>query len=132
MALRLVLDGTAAQAVDEPGPAFEVEFSVGVVHDQTGVRVRPAGEVDLATIGCLQERMDDAMAAGRDRVVLDLRAATFFDSTGLRLVLETDHRARDMGTEFVIIAGPPVVQHAFEAAGLRGRLPFADGSVAPA
>jgi anti-sigma B factor antagonist len=132
MALRLVLDGAAAQAVDEAVPAFEVEFRVGLVHEGSGVRVRPAGEVDIATIGCLQERMNDAMAAGRDRVVLDLRATTFFDSTGLRLVLETDDWARDRGTEFVIIAGPPIVQQAFEAAGLRGRLPFADGSVAPA
>ena len=35
-------------------------------------------------------------------LVLDLRAVTFFDSTGLQLVLDADVRAREEGREFVV------------------------------
>lgn len=125
MALRLCV-----QATDGDGQAMPaaVEFRVGVAHEHGGVRVCPIGDVELASIGRLRERMSEAMAAGADRVILDLRATTFLDSTGLHLALDTDAWATRNGTEFVIIAGPPAVQHAFHAAGLTERLPFVDGT----
>jgi anti-sigma B factor antagonist len=108
--------------------AADAEFHVEVLHEDSGIRVCPVGEVDLATVDALRERMAAAMAAGADRVILDLRATTFLDSNGLHVVLGTDTRARVSGTDFVIIAGPPAVQHTFDAAGLTGQLPFADGT----
>ena len=35
-------------------------------------------------------------------LVLDLREVTFFDSTGLQLVLDADVRAREEGRRFVV------------------------------
>jgi anti-anti-sigma factor len=130
MALRLGVDREVARATDGHGQAMPatVEFRVGVAHEHGGVRVRPIGDVDLATIGRLRERMNEAMAAVADRVILDLRATTFLDSTGLHLAVDTDTWATRNGTEFVIIAGPPGVQHAFDAAGLSERLSFMDGT----
>lgn len=128
MALRLPADRDPARATDRDGQGLPAdgEFRVDVVYAHDGVRVRPVGEVDLATIGRLRGRMNEAMAAGADRVVLDLRATTFFDSSGLHLVMHTDAWATRSGTEFVIIAGPRAVQRTFEVAGLSGRLSFAD------
>jgi anti-anti-sigma factor len=129
MALRLAVDGEASQAGDGQAQAMppEVEFRVGVAHEHGGVRIRPVGEIDLATIGFLRERTSEAMAIGGvDRIVLDLRAATFLDSSGLHLALDIDRWATSNGVEFGIIAGPPDVQHAFDASGLSARLPFVD------
>ena len=129
MALRLAADREVAQASDGHGQAMleDVEFRVDMTHEQGGVSVCPVGDVDVATIGRLRERINEEMAAVADRVILDLRATTFLDSSGLHLVVDTDAWATRSGTEFVIIAGPPGVQHTFDVAGLSGRLPFVDG-----
>jgi len=128
MALRLRADRTVAWAPGghrEATPA-DAGFRVDVIHEDGGVRVRPVGEIDLATIGELRERVNEAMAVAADRVTLDLRATTFLDSSGIHLIVETDTRATRSGTAFLIIAGPPAVQHTFDVAGLSGRLPFAE------
>jgi anti-anti-sigma factor len=90
------------------------------------VRVRPVGEVDLATIGSLREQMLAAMEAGAGLVILDLRETTFFDSTGLRLAVDVGRRAARDRIEFAIIPGPRAVQRTFEIAGLAARLPFVE------
>jgi anti-sigma B factor antagonist len=132
MALRLAVDGETSQAVERHAEAMTVEgeFRVGVAHGHGGVRVRPVGDVDLATVGCLRERLEEAVA-GAGRIVLDLRAVTFLDSSGLHLAVDTHRWAVRSGVEFVIIAGPPAVQHAFDAAGLTAWLPFVDGTTGP-
>jgi anti-sigma B factor antagonist len=90
------------------------------------VHVRPVGEIDLDTASQVRDRLDELTSAGFRRLILDLRGVTFLDSTGLRLVLETDASARADGFEFGLIEGPETVQRAFEITGLRGALPFVD------
>ena len=113
---------------DSHGDAMSLmeEFRVEVARDRYGVRVRPVGEVDLATVGRLREHMYASLESAAEVVVLDLRATTFLDSTGLRLTAEVADRAARSGIEFAIIAGPPAVQRTFEIAGLCARLPFVD------
>ena len=71
---------------------------------------------------------------GLDRVVsasyraLDL--ITFLDSTGLRLVLEADARARQAGRRLAIVPGPEVVHRVFLIAMLDKRLEFVDDPAA--
>jgi anti-sigma B factor antagonist len=105
------LDGAARLAIEahpEPG----------------GVRVRPRGDIDLATVDSLRRHIDRCVAAGNKRVVLDLRDVTFMDSTGLHLILETDAAARAAEWELRLIQGPAHVERVFELAGLRDALPF--------
>ena len=103
-----------------------VSFRVDVARELDAVRVSPVGDVDLATVGRLRERLDEAMAAGSGRVILDLRGATFVDSSTLHLAVDAFDRAVRTGIEFAIVAGPPVVQRTFDVAGLSDRLPFVD------
>ena len=84
------------------------------------VHVCPVGEIDLDTVSRVRDRLDELRAAGFKRLVLDLRGVTFLDSTGIRLVLETDASARADGFDFGLIEGPANVQRAFEITGLRG------------
>jgi anti-sigma B factor antagonist len=101
-------------------------FRVDVQPAPRGARVRPVGEIDLATVGRVRRKIDESVAAGCERVVLDLRGVTFMDSTGLHLGLDADAAASAGGWELLIIEGPGPVQRVFEVTGLRDRLPFAD------
>jgi anti-anti-sigma factor len=103
-----------------------VSFRVDVAQERGAVRLCPVGEVDLATIGQLRERLDEAMASATGRVILDLRKTTFADSSALHLVVDAYDRAARDGIEFALVAGPPGVQRTFEVAGLSDRLPFVD------
>lgn len=103
-----------------------VSFRVDVAREGGAVRVSPVGEVDLATIEQLRERLDEAMATGTGRVILDLRGATFVDSSVLHLTVDAFDRSVRSGIEFAIVAGPSGVQRTFEVAGLSDRLPFVD------
>jgi anti-sigma B factor antagonist len=105
------LDGTAGLAIDaHPEPE--------------DVRVRPCGEIDLATVDSLRRQLDQCVAAGHKHVVLDLRDVTLMDSTGLHLILETAAAARAAEWELRLIPGPARVQRVFELAGVRDALPF--------
>jgi anti-anti-sigma factor len=101
-------------------------FRVDVSREPDAVRVCPVGELDMATVGRLRARIDEAIASGIRRLILDLRQTTFVDSAGLHLAVDTDNSARRNGTTFAIIAGPPAVHRTFEIAGLSSQLPFAD------
>ena len=103
-----------------------VAFRVDVARERGAVRISPVGELDMATIGCLREHLDEAMGAGAGHVTLDLRGTTFLDSSALHLAVEARDRAARDGTGFAIIPAPPTVQRAFDIAGLSERLPFVD------
>ena len=56
-------------------------------------------------------------------LVLDLREVTFFDSTGLQLVLDADVRAREEGRRFVVaVAGDGEPRRVLELAEVADRL----------
>lgn len=101
-------------------------FRVDVAQERDAVRVCPVGEVDIATVGELRARMDEALAASSSCVILDLRETTFLDSSALHLAVDVDAQAAQNGIEFAMIAGSPRVQRTFEIAGLSARLPFVD------
>ena len=77
-------------------------FTVETQQSNGAVRVIVRGELDMET----GPRADDALrrieASGPATVVLDLRDVSFFDSTGLQLVLDADVRAREEGRHFLV------------------------------
>jgi anti-anti-sigma factor len=128
MALRLAEARVATRDGDGPDDAMRAAaaFRVDVAREGGGMRITPVGEVDSATIGHVRESVEEALAAGVGRVILDFRETTFLDSTGLHLAIDAADGALLNGTDFAIIAGPPAVQRTFEVAGLNERLPFVD------
>ena len=109
--------GTAVRTLPPP-------FRVDVAPERDIVRVCPSGEVDLATVGRIRERVDELTSAGFRHVVIDLRGVTFLDSTGLRLLLELHEASCSDGWELGILEGSAEVQRGFEVTGLRTLLPF--------
>jgi anti-sigma B factor antagonist len=85
-----------------------------------------AGELDLSGARQLETRLDEAEREGTPRLVIDLRALSFIDSTGLRLLLQADARARERGCELVLRRGEANVQRVFEVTGALDVLRFED------
>ena len=130
MALRPAVDREIPRTCDADAETMgdTVAFRVDVAVEHSAVRVCPVGEVDIATAGACRTRIDEAMAAGAGRVILDLRKTTFLDSAGLHLALDTVESAARNAAQFAIIAGPHAVQRTFDVAGLRARLPFVEAA----
>ncbi len=87
-------------------------------------RIALAGELDLAGARQLEEPLAAAEREGSARLVIDLERLAFIDSTGLRLLLQADARARERGCELVLRPGEPSVQRVFEVTGALGVLRF--------
>lgn len=101
----------------------ESEFSVS--RHQTGdvVTIAPNGEIDLETVDAVRREFASACAEARN-ITLDLRAVSFMDSSGLRVLIESQRDADAAGLTFAIVRGPASVQRLLELSGITDRLNF--------
>ncbi len=81
-----------------------------------------SGEIDLSTVGELEDRLEGPLDSGPSLLVLDLRQVTFLDSSGLRLLLRLDERQRAGGGRMVLVQGGRRVARVFELTGAGERL----------
>jgi anti-sigma B factor antagonist len=84
------------------------------------------GELDLSTAVQVDRELEAAEEREPSRLVIDLRGLKFLDSTGLRVVLSADGRARRDGRRLEVIPGPPPVHRVFRIALLDRRIAFVD------
>jgi anti-anti-sigma factor len=113
---------------DETADRLRVEASVvmGVA------RLAVFGELDLGTVEAVEARARALLGEQRvSRLMLDLRGATFLDSTGMRLLLVLAREGRRDGYAFVVVRGPAEVQRPLEIAGLDSELVFVDVPAQP-
>ncbi len=94
--------------------------------DDGTISISLEGELDLAGAHQLEVRLDEVEREGPARLVVDLERLAFIDSTGLRLLLQADARARERGCELVLRPGAPSVQRVFEVTGALDVLRFED------
>jgi anti-anti-sigma factor len=90
------------------------------------VTVSLKGELDLSSVGKVEEELKRVEADGPSLLVLDLSQLTFLDSTGLRAVVTADERARGDGRRLVVVRGPDAVQRVFSITRLEERLEMVD------
>jgi anti-anti-sigma factor len=86
------------------------------------IRLVVRGELDLETGPRLREELLIAEADAPRVLVLDLRDVSFFDSTGLELVLDAEVRAREAGRTFVVLPGDGEPRRVLELAEVADRL----------
>lgn len=96
-----------------------------VVEDGT-VELALEGELDLAGARRMEESLAAAERERPARLVVDLGRLMFIDSTGLRLLLQADARAKEHGYELLLRPGDPAVQRVFEVTGALEILRFED------
>jgi anti-sigma B factor antagonist len=99
-------------------------FNCQVTSDGEHAVVAPQGELDMATVGAVEQELRRLRGSGAGKIVLDLGGLTFMDSSGLHLVVRWTSEASKDGFEFELEPGPPVVQRIFELSALEETLPW--------
>lgn len=99
-------------------------FSIGSEVRHGIATVVMAGELDLVAAPDAERHLTEIETRGVSELVLDLRALEFLDSTGLRVVLAADSRARREGRRLTLVPGPEPVHRVFRIALLDRRLEF--------
>ena len=97
-------------------------FEFTTTEDGDRVTLALSGELDLASAGDVEEELSRIEQSRPAQIVLDLRALSFMDSTGLRLIAGADHRAREDGRRVTIVQGPEAVKRVFSITRLDERL----------
>jgi anti-anti-sigma factor len=76
-------------------------------------------------------KLEELTGENGAELVLDLRGLTFMDSTGLRVLVQTDANARRDGQSLQIVRGPAAIDRLLELSGLDEVLPLVDAPPAP-
>jgi anti-sigma B factor antagonist len=101
-----------------------VGLSVSVQHDSAGVaQVRPSGDIDLATVGKLDEHIAATIADEKTAsVVIDLSQVSFIDSTGIAALLRGRRLADDPPKPYRITGASGLVRQVLELTGVWAHL----------
>ena len=110
--------------IDEPPGEAAARFEVVVEPAREVVRVKPVGELDLASGPVLREQVDELLAVGFAQVIVDLRGLSFIDVTGVRLFLRLADDARRDGWRLSLLPGRERLQRIFRLTHTLDELPF--------
>jgi anti-anti-sigma factor len=97
---------------------FTIERQV----EEDRVRVTVHGELDVETGPRLAEELFAIEGRAPATLVLDLSDVSFFDSTGLQIVLDAEVRAREQERTFVVLPGEGEPRRVLELAEVADRL----------
>lgn len=86
----------------------------------------PVGELDLETVGQLEQELRRVEASDAPVIRVDLSGVDFIDSDGLKLFIKANARCSDQAGRLQLVRSSAAVHRAFETTGLESRLPFAD------
>jgi anti-anti-sigma factor len=85
------------------------------------------GDLDIATLVEAEDAVAAAERAEPDVLVVDLSGLEFLDSSGVRLVLQAEARARAAGRRVAVVLGTGRALRLFEVLGLLARLEVVEG-----
>ena len=88
------------------------------------VVVTVAGEVDIATVAQLRERLA-ALAVSGVPLVADLDQVSFIDATGLGALVGAAREAAEHGTSLHVVCARPQTRRLFRVTGLDRQIPLA-------
>ena len=103
-------------------PLYDIEL----VRDAARLRILLRGEFDLDARAALEELFLGLDPTGLERVLVDIREVTFFDTTGLNMAYRLDRWGRDHGVVVLFTRAIPEVTRGLRAAGLTLSLTFSD------
>ncbi|MFB8248782.1 STAS domain-containing protein [Streptomyces sp. NPDC001046] len=99
------------------GSAQSGRLLVEVREEGPSAVVTPAGELDHHTADLLREPLEDCLAKGFKRLVIDCARLEFCDSTGLNVLLGARLKAEAAGGGVALVGMQPVVARVFEITG---------------
>jgi anti-anti-sigma factor len=101
-------------------------FEMHVDRQGDAVVLSLSGEFDLTCKHEFETHWRELLGHRFRSLVLDLRAVSFIDSTGLGFILELWSRSRRDGWDFAVVRAPDHFHQTFETAGLDRALPIID------
>lgn len=110
-------------AIDDPAHE-RTDRLFGLSADLEGRRatLRPHGEVDVATAPAIEQHAHALWDEGAEELVLDLGSVTFFDSSGLRLLIRLQTTAETHARRALLLDDcSPAVARVLELTQLTGR-----------
>jgi anti-anti-sigma factor len=108
---------TALDAAEGPAlPPAEASLSVLSQPDFTIARLQ--GELDIATIPALRERLLSMFSLGMRLLIIDLSGVSFCDVTALTALISTQRRASERGITFRLAAPRPQMAKLLRITGL--------------
>jgi len=97
----------------------EPDYALNVYEDKQGRTVLAArGELDALTTPHFGAAVGEAVRTGESDLVIDLRRATFIDSTGLHVLLNAQRRLTRSGRRLSVVCDGSPVRRALELARL--------------
>ncbi|MBL3669632.1 STAS domain-containing protein [Streptomyces sp. M2CJ-2] len=99
------------------GSAQSGRLLVEVREEGPSAVVTPAGELDHHTADLLREPLEECLARGFNRLVIDCSGLEFCDSTGLNVLLGARLKADAAGGGVHLAGMQPVVARVFEITG---------------
>ena len=97
-------------------------LTIGVRRERGYAIVAVAGQIDIATVTRLRERLFQLAASGRPLVV-DLDQVSFIDSAGLGGLVGAAKRAAGYGGSLHVVCARPQIRQLFRLTGLDRQLP---------
>lgn len=97
--------------------AFGIEDRA--IDDDTHV-VAVTGEIDLFTAPEFKQRVSAPIDAGRTRLIVDLTATTFIDSSSLGVLIGAHRRLRRLDGTLVVVCSGDAILKTFRITGLDG------------
>lgn len=82
------------------------------------ISIAVEGEIDLATVGELEDVVKEVVGDGDSHLVIDLTATSFMDSTGLKSLLTVDRELSQAGRSFAIAVKPGPVSRLVDLSGV--------------
>jgi anti-sigma B factor antagonist len=94
------------------------ELDIQTQNIDDGVILRPVGEIDLSCAAMLRQRLGQIQDGQPDRLVVDLSAVPYMDSSGVATLVEAMQIARRTGSKLILAALQDKVRSIFEIARL--------------
>lgn len=95
------------------------ELDISVRHDAEETVVVLNGEIDIGTVPRLVAAVEDALAGGPSRLVLDMGQVTFCDSQGLGTLVVLNRTATRSRSYLVLVNVSSFLDRLLEVTGLR-------------
>jgi anti-sigma B factor antagonist len=112
----------------DPNAALELPFELTIERNAERVTLTLRGEFDLSAKEYYEEELAKLAEEGLPRLVVDLRALSFIDSTGIKLLLRTLRDFEAKGVEVGFVQGEGQVSDLLEMTGIGEQLPFVRAS----